>query len=232
LSHKRRRMEVSKRARYVFRKLMLDHFGDRIRFTGSRSKPRHQAVSPAPLPGCRMRVHHPAVIPNATIYMERSSFLVRNVIEAGFETHPERGRRFALLDIPKHLFSQATAAAGRAISVSLPWPPACGYRIRFCRNCGSTLYWEGDRNPAVYGVAVGAFEPSAFRHPATRSGRSRCIPGSACPRGWSTTSRADQRLQIKLQDEMTQAHRDCSNNMLLRVAVQLHSWSAQIRVRL
>jgi hypothetical protein len=43
-----------------------------------------------------------------------------------------------------------------------------GYRIRFhfCPNCGTTLYWEGDRNPAVCGVAVGAFDldfPAAQR---------------------------------------------------------------------
>ena len=39
-----------------------------------------------------------------------------------------------------------------------------GYRIRFhfCSNCGTTLYWEGDRNPAVCGVAVGAFDISAL----------------------------------------------------------------------
>jgi hypothetical protein len=42
-----------------------------------------------------------------------------------------------------------------------------GYRIRFhfCPNCGSTVYWEGDRNPAVCGVAVGAFDASAFPPP-------------------------------------------------------------------
>jgi hypothetical protein len=42
-----------------------------------------------------------------------------------------------------------------------------GYRIRFyfCPNCGSTIYWEGDRNPAVCGVAVGAFEVGAFPPP-------------------------------------------------------------------
>jgi hypothetical protein len=42
-----------------------------------------------------------------------------------------------------------------------------GNRIRFhfCPNCGSTLYWERDRNPAVCGVAVGAFDPSAFPPP-------------------------------------------------------------------
>jgi GNAT superfamily N-acetyltransferase len=42
-----------------------------------------------------------------------------------------------------------------------------GYRIRFhlCPGCGSTVYWEGDRNPAVCGVAVGAFEVGAFPPP-------------------------------------------------------------------
>jgi steroid delta-isomerase-like uncharacterized protein len=42
-----------------------------------------------------------------------------------------------------------------------------GYRIRFhfCPNCGSTLYWEGDRNAAVCGVAVGAFETGTFLPP-------------------------------------------------------------------
>jgi hypothetical protein len=30
--------------------------------------------------------------------------------------------------------------------------------IPFLPNCGTTLYWEGDRNPAVSGVAVGAFD--------------------------------------------------------------------------
>jgi hypothetical protein len=36
-----------------------------------------------------------------------------------------------------------------------------GYRIRFhfCASCGTTLYWEGDRNPAVCGVAV-CFPPA------------------------------------------------------------------------
>jgi len=42
-----------------------------------------------------------------------------------------------------------------------------GHRIRFhfCPNCGTTLYREGDRNPAVCGVAVEAFDTSAFQPP-------------------------------------------------------------------
>ena len=34
-------------------------------------------------------------------------------IEADFETLPEERRRFALLNIPRHLFSEATAVAAR-----------------------------------------------------------------------------------------------------------------------
>src|SRR5262245_52721069 len=34
-----------------------------------------------------------------------------------------------------------------------------GYEIRFhfCPNCGSNVYWEGDRFPDEYGIAVGSF---------------------------------------------------------------------------
>lgn len=42
-----------------------------------------------------------------------------------------------------------------------------GFKIRFyfCPHCGSNLYWEGDRNPVVCGVAVGAFETGDFPPP-------------------------------------------------------------------
>jgi hypothetical protein len=40
-----------------------------------------------------------------------------------------------------------------------------GIRFHFCPNCGGTLYWEGDRNPAACGVAVGAFDTSDFPPP-------------------------------------------------------------------
>ena len=45
-------------------------------------------------------------------------------IEADFETLPEGRRRFALLNIPRHLFSEATAAAARRAANS----PAQGFR--------------------------------------------------------------------------------------------------------
>ena len=34
-------------------------------------------------------------------------------VEADFETHAEEHRRFAILNIPRHLFSEATAGAAR-----------------------------------------------------------------------------------------------------------------------
>ena len=35
------------------------------------------------------------------------------VVEADFETHAEERRRFALINIPRHLFSEATGQAAR-----------------------------------------------------------------------------------------------------------------------
>ena len=41
-------------------------------------------------------------------------------IEADFDTLPEERRRFALLNIPRHLFSEATAAAARRTASPRP----------------------------------------------------------------------------------------------------------------
>jgi hypothetical protein len=37
-------------------------------------------------------------------------------VEADFETQPEEHRRFAILNIPRHLFSEATGEAARRAS--------------------------------------------------------------------------------------------------------------------
>jgi len=39
-----------------------------------------------------------------------------------------------------------------------------GFEIRFhfCPNCGSNVYWEGDRAPRYYGIAVGSFADPGF----------------------------------------------------------------------
>ena len=46
-----------------------------------------------------------------------------------------------------------TSDAGRAM------------RSRFCPECGSTVYWEGEFRPGHIGVAVGAFADAAFPKP-------------------------------------------------------------------
>ena len=38
-------------------------------------------------------------------------------------------------------------------------------RIRFCPNCGSSVYWEADLRPGLYGIAVGAFADPRFPLP-------------------------------------------------------------------
>ena len=42
-------------------------------------------------------------------------------IEADFETLPEERRRFAILNVPRHLFSEATGAAGRRVAQPNSW---------------------------------------------------------------------------------------------------------------
>jgi hypothetical protein len=44
---------------------------------------------------------------------------------------------------------------------------ASGFEIRFhfCLNCGSNVYWESDRTPDYYGIAVGSFADPEFPAP-------------------------------------------------------------------
>ena len=46
-----------------------------------------------------------------------------------------------------------------------------GFEIRFhfCPNCGSSVFWEGDRSPATYGIAVGCFADPDFPPPLSSS---------------------------------------------------------------
>ncbi len=46
-----------------------------------------------------------------------------------------------------------------------------GFAIRwhFCPHCGSSVFWEGDRNLAIYGIAIGCFADPNFPAP-TSSG--------------------------------------------------------------
>ena len=47
------------------------------------------------------------------VEIHSSEEIVEIFIEADSETHPEERRRFAILNIPRHLFSEATAASAR-----------------------------------------------------------------------------------------------------------------------
>jgi hypothetical protein len=38
-------------------------------------------------------------------------------------------------------------------------------RMRFCPQCGSTIYWTDDQNPGMVAVAVGAFADPGFPPP-------------------------------------------------------------------
>lgn len=46
-----------------------------------------------------------------------------------------------------------------------------GFNIRFhfCPNCGTSVFWEGDRSPATCGIAIGCFADPDFPAP-TQSG--------------------------------------------------------------
>ncbi len=42
-----------------------------------------------------------------------------------------------------------------------------GFKIRFhfCPNCGSNVFWEGDKDPNIYGITVGSFADPNFPPP-------------------------------------------------------------------
>jgi hypothetical protein len=42
-------------------------------------------------------------------------------------------------------------------------------RWHFCPNCGSSVFWEGDRNPGTCGIAVGCFADPSFPAPLSSS---------------------------------------------------------------
>ncbi|MFK4537984.1 hypothetical protein ABIA00_006167 [Bradyrhizobium ottawaense] len=47
------------------------------------------------------------------VEVHASEETVEIFVEADFETHPEERRRFAIISIPRHLFSEATGRTAR-----------------------------------------------------------------------------------------------------------------------
>jgi hypothetical protein len=66
--------------------------------------------------------HHQVNFGDSAIRVEihPSGETVEIFIEADFEVLPREGRRFALLNIPRHLFSEATAVAARRAGMPRP----------------------------------------------------------------------------------------------------------------
>jgi hypothetical protein len=54
------------------------------------------------------------------VEIHASEEIVEIFIEPDFEVLPREGRRFALLNIPRHLFSEATASAARRARMPRP----------------------------------------------------------------------------------------------------------------
>ena len=57
-----------------------------------------------------------------------------------------------------------------------------GFEIRFhfCPHCGTSVFWEGDKNPATCGVAVGCFADPDFPPPDSSGWEEAMHPGSDC----------------------------------------------------
>jgi len=72
-------------------------------------------------------------------------------------------------------------------------PTAAIASISFLPELRSALYWEGDRNPAVCGVAVGAFDTSAFPPPSDSIWEESMYPWLGLPPRMEHPSRADHR---------------------------------------
>ena len=60
-----------------------------------------------------------------------------------------------------------------------------GYEIRFhfCPNCGTSLFWEGDRSPTTCGIAVGCFADPSFPAPSSSGYEEAMHPWLGLPSG-------------------------------------------------
>ena len=60
-----------------------------------------------------------------------------------------------------------------------------GFEIRFhfCPNCGSSVFWEGDRSPTTCGIAVGCFADPDFPAPTSSGWEESMHRGFGLPPG-------------------------------------------------
>jgi hypothetical protein len=56
-------------------------------------------------------------------------------------------------------------------------------RFHFCPNCGTSLFWEGDRSPTTCGIAVGCFADPSFPAPTSSGYEESMHPWLGLPSG-------------------------------------------------
>jgi hypothetical protein len=76
-----------------------------------------------------------------------------------------------LRELAAHPVGRHSPGAADLASATIPAADHSGFEIRFhfCPNCGSSVFWEGDRSPMTCGIAVGCFADPDFPAP-TSSG--------------------------------------------------------------
>jgi hypothetical protein len=60
---------------------------------------------------------------------------------------------------------QAVHMSGSPAAYVRPTDAGHQFTSHFCRTCGTSLYWNSDKNPDLIGVAVGAFADPSFPVP-------------------------------------------------------------------
>ena len=129
-------------------------------------------------------------------------------IKADFETLPEERRRFALLNLPRHLFSEATASAARRAANRVPHPRNDErFRIRLNSRPSGKLDSRGLRLAAL--ISTLTCRPNSpvpspkgtsdrWNHPPHRSSKEACRsrPPGAWPVALHRARRAKEGGQI------------------------------------
>ena len=95
-----------------------------------------------------------------------------------------------------------------------------GFEIRFhfCPNCGSSVFWEGDRSPTTCGIAVGCFADPSFPAPTSSGYEESMHPGWDClgilrtSRKRALEGRRRERADTPLTPQLAWLHRSMSGS--------------------
>src|SRR5262245_58947084 len=74
-------------------------------------------------------------------------------------------RTGAVLHSGAYFAAASVSTEGRSKQYTRPADSGYTIHFHFCPKCGSNVYWQADRFPQYYGVAVGAFADPAFPPP-------------------------------------------------------------------